>query len=416
VREAVEKTLHSGSIPHQCEIASARKVAETCANEMAMPNAEAPSAEYIQILLSLISGDGEGAERLMRSHRASMDDLLLFAATHGLSVAVSRALENSPLRASCSASAVDKLERRAQERGARSLRLLGDLERLGDIFTTAGQRFMLLKGPYFAQRFYGHPQGRDYSDLDLLVPALDRIRAFQLLRDAGYSQRSRVLLGTRMTCYFVHAFDFTRDNSMLDLHWRLSRHPSFRIDEARMWAGAQTYEVGGRRYDVLSDEYEIVFAIVSILRDLERQSFKIKTLVDLMRILEALDQHVDWEAFFEQRVREGTLGPSVNVLGLCLDVAGGEGANRRLRAALKRHADRRVYRRQDISPFVFAPASFGIGNKLWCAEVYDASRASAFLWWGVSLPFRVAAHRSIRRRKRGTWPPLAAEASGKAED
>ncbi len=383
---------------------------------MAVPNPEAPSAEYIQILLSLIRGDGESAERLMRSHNASMDNLLLFAATHGLAVALTRALENSPLRASCSASALGMLERRAQERGARSLLLLGELERLGGVFAIAGQRFMLLKGPYIAKRFYGDPQGRDYSDLDLLVPAQDRNRAFQLLIDAGYSQRSRVLFGTHLTCYFVHAFDFARDNSMVDLHWRLSRHPSFRIDEARMWAGRQTYEVGGRRYDVLSDEYEIVFAIVSILRDLERRSFKIKTLVDLMRILEALDQQMDWEAFFTQRVREGILGPSVNVLGLCLDVAGGEGANPRLRDALVRHAARRVYRRHEISPFVFTPAKFGVGNKLWCAEVYDASRASAFLWWGVSLPFRLAAHRNIRRRKRGAWPPIAAEASGKAEN
>src|ERR1019366_8829662 len=147
---------------------------------MGMPTTEAPSAEYIQILLCLIRGDCETAERLMHSRHASIDGLLLFAAANGLSVVVSRALEISPLRAMCSPSSIELLEKRAQERVARSLRLLGELDRLGEVFATAGQRFMLLKGPYLAKRFYGDPQGRDYSDLDLLVPAQERTRAFRL--------------------------------------------------------------------------------------------------------------------------------------------------------------------------------------------------------------------------------------------
>jgi len=369
-----------------------------------MPTAEAPSTEFIQILVNLIRGDRESAVYQLRSSHASADEFLRFAAANGLSVVVLRALENATLRAMFLPSAIELLEKRAQERADRSLRLLRELDRIAEIFAAAGQRFMLLKGPYLAKRFYGDSQGREYSDLDLLVPAQERARVFRLFANAGYARRSRVLLGTRLTCYFVHAFDFTRDKSVIDLHWSICRHPSFRIDEARMWAQRQEYELDGRRYNVLSDEYEVNFAILSMLRDIERSSFKIKKLIDLLRIVDALDPHLDWDAFFEERRRDGALGASVNVLGLCLELAGGETFYPRLRATLARHVHRRIPSRPALSPFVFAPASFGIGNKLWCVEVYESSRAGSLLWWGASLPFRLAVHRHIRRLNRHAGP------------
>lgn len=364
-----------------------------------MPTPEDSLAQYIQILLCVIRGDFERAAYHLRSTDASIEGFLRFTIANGLSVVVLHELKGSPWQQAHSG--IELLKERVRERTARSMRLLAELQEIAATFTTAGQSFMLLKGPYLAQRFYGDPRGREYNDLDLLVPTQGRARAFLLLARAGYIRRSRALLGARLTSHFVHAFDFARDGNFVDLHWCLGRHPSFRIDESRIWKGSQAYEIDGHRYEVLADEYEIVFAILSMLRDLERQSFKIKNLIDLVRILDAVEEHFDWHSFFEMRRSEGTLGPSVNVLGVCLDVAGGRNLYPNLRSMLAHHAQRRVGGKTMLSPFVFAPAGFRLGNKLWCAQAYDTSPAKSFLWWGASLPFRLAAHRHVRRRRLG---------------
>jgi len=234
----------------------------------------------------------------------------------------------------------------------------------------------------------------------------DRERAFSLLAEAGYKPQSRVILDRRLTCYFVHGFDFARDGVQVDLHWCLSRHPSFHIDEATIWHARRPFQLAGRGYDVLADEHEIMFAVLSLLRDAERGRPKIKNIVDLLRILAMLDERLDWDTFLEARRTDGTLGPTVNVLGVCLDVATARENLPRLRGALERYRDRRVPVRGMSSPFRFSPESFGLGNKLWCARVYDTSPLTWFLWWATSLPFRVAVHeRRLRKRPSTTQRP-----------
>ena len=358
----------------------------------------APSAADIDLLVRLLRGDHAGAARCISSRQAPVDAFLELIAACGLSIVLLRALEDSPVRGAFPAHALEALEDRRRRQIVRSTEFLAELERLADRFAAAGQRFMLLKGPYLAARFYGDLHGREFVDLDLLVPSADRARAFRLLAAAGYVPKSRVLLGERVTCHFVHGFDFVKDGIQVDLHWCLSRHPSFRMDESAIWGARQSYPVGGQRYDVLSDEHEVLFAVLSLLRDLERGHLKIKNLVDLLRMLAVLDAQLDWTAFLAVRRRDGTLGPTVNVLALCLDVGEARATVPRLAAALAQHGDRRVPVPVAPAPFVFAPAFAGLGNKWWCARVYDTSPAQWLLWWTASLPFRIAVHR--RRRKR----------------
>lgn len=365
------------------------------------------SAEDIALLVRLVRRDHEGARRCLRARRAALDAFVDFAVSHQLSTVVLNAIRESPWCDGFPPHAVETLRRRSLEQRARSRQLLEELERVAGRFEAAGQRFLLLKGPYLAARFHGDPQGREFVDLDLLVPAGDRERASRLLAEAGYARTSRTILGSRLTSRFVHGFDFASGSSKIDLHWCLSRHPSLRIDEGTLWARRQSYDVAGRPYDVLSDEHEVVFAVLSLLRDVERGRPKVKNLIDLLMILERLDQRCDWDAFFAARHSDGTFGPTVNVLGLCLEAAQAHDFLPELHSALARHSGRRVPGRCAGSPFHFAPAAFDLGNKLWCARVYDASMMAWLLWWGVSLPFRIAVHRRQRSTTRMKCPKTA---------
>jgi hypothetical protein len=357
------------------------------------------SAEDIELLVRLVRRDHAGAERCLRTRRATLESFLDGPAARGLSAVVLSAVEDSPLRDAFPRRQLDVLQARRRQLARRLCLLLEALERLAARFETAGQPFILLKGPYLAARFHGDPQARDFVDLDLLVPRRDRERTFRLLAEAGYVPRSRVLLSTRLTCFFVHGFDFSCDGSHVDLHWCLSRHPSLAMDEHGIWERRQSYVVAGRPYDVLSDADDIVFAVLSLLRDLERGRPKIKNLVDLLLLLGAADEGMDWEAFLETRRHDGTFGPLINVLALCLEIADADDFAPRLCNVLEAHEDRRVPVRAAGAPFFFPPLILGLGNKLWCARVHDAPLALWLAWWSVSLPFRFAVH---HRRRGGT--------------
>ncbi len=349
--------------------------------------------ENTRLLARLALRDHKGAARSLRERTTPLSALFEFSATHGLSVVLLDAIRELSLGDAFPAQSVAALQRRCEERQRRTQHLLVELERVADGFTAAGQPMLLLKGPYLAARFYGSALGREFVDLDLLVPRTDRARAFRLLGDLGYIARSRTVCGRDLTCYFVHGFDFSSGTSHLDLHWCLSRHPSLRIDERAIWSRRRSYTIGSHAYDVLPDDYEIVFAALSLLRDVERGRPKVKNMIDLLRILAHLDRRLDWSAFFDVRRGEGTLSPAVNVLALCLDITDAYDLVPNLTAALARYTELRVAGLRAESSSLFTPAALGIGNKLWCARVYDTSMAAWLLWWTVSLPFRVAVHR-----------------------
>src|SRR5262245_34358073 len=190
-----------------------------------------PSAEDIELLLCVLRGDHSGAARALAARRASLDTFVDFVSARGLSVVCLGALEGSPVRSALSPHGIAWLEEKRRRQIARADKFLAELERLAERFDAAGLRFVLLKGPYLAARFYGDLYGREFLDLDLLVHMGDREHAFALLAAAGYRAQSRVILDRRLTCYFVHGFDFAREGVQVDLHWCLSRHPSFHIDE-----------------------------------------------------------------------------------------------------------------------------------------------------------------------------------------
>jgi len=357
----------------------------------------APTAEDLRLLVRLVRRDVEGIERCLHTNPAAFNHLIEIAVAHNLSVVLLEALEHVPVRTQTSHTHLDAMQARRRRQDKRVRMLLEALARLGDLFAAANQPFILLKGPYLAARFYGGVKGREFFDLDLLVPLTDRSRAVRLLAAAGYRRRSRVLLGEGLTSIFVHGFDFSAGDAYLDLHWRLSRHPSLRLDETQIWAQQRAYPVDGRTYAVLSDEHEIVFAALSLLRDLGAGKAKLIKVLDLIQIVAATDATIEWDALLESGRRDGTFGPMVNVLALCMEAADAHDLAPHLTATLEKYADRRVGM-YPTSPLCFRPVRFSLGNRLWSARAYDTTLTRWLLWWGVSLPFRMAVYRWWRPR------------------
>lgn len=357
-----------------------------------MPTTRDDRSASIRLLVRFLRQDAAGIRRCLKGRREVLDELAAVALDGGLSVALLRALASSGLTQQLSEERQVALAHRRDRQATRYAVLEKGLTRVASMFESAEVPFMLLKGPYLAARFYGDPQGREFVDVDLLVHRAHRRRAFCILEDAGFARRSRVLGSEALTTFFVHGFDFVADGVNLDLHWSLSRHPSFRVDETRIWERKRVFVLGNRSYAVLSDEDEVTLGVLALLRDIARGRPKIKSVADLIQVVATIDPTMAWDALFASSRGNGTYGPLVNVLSLCLDVADAHDLAPRVAATLARHTGRRVRSVPAGGSLCVPRAWTGLANTLWAARSHDAALGTWFVWWAVSLPFRRAVH------------------------
>jgi hypothetical protein len=61
------------------------------------------------------------------------------------------------------------------------------------------------------------------------------------------------------------------------------------------------------------DEYELVFQILSIFKDIELGTIKLKSFADTYMILRLAYGRMRWASFFEQRRSEGIQSPAISI-------------------------------------------------------------------------------------------------------
>ena len=356
-----------------------------------------PFREHLDLLGALVTGRHATAAERFRDAAFDADDFRRFLATHQLSGCVAALLADAPVRRLLPPGLAASLRTAHEEQRARNRRLLGELKRLRDRFIDAGMPMIALKGPYLAQRFYGAIDRRRFWDLDVLVRGHDRPAAGRILASAGYARDSRVLLHERLSAHFTHAADYAGPDGRLDLHWALARHPSYRLDYRALWAAAHPYVLDGCELTVLSDEYEIVFSVLSCLRDIERGRLRMRSLVDLHMILQGTRGNVDWAAFFGGRERENIAGICRAVLSLLLHAFRSQADLPELSTALAARPAAATMD-GDEALALLEPSRHAWRAKRWSWRLHGMSAPALLIWWAVSLPFRVTVHRTHRSR------------------
>jgi hypothetical protein len=360
----------------------------------------AGSPEVFRLLVRLAFGDAAGVEACLGADGEVLARLAREAVPAGLAAVVWSSRCVLPEGTTIVPEALTALEGRVRWQRDRTALLLETLAELQSLFREAGVPLMLLKGPGLAQRYYGDVCHRGYGDLDVLVPLRSRRSALGLIEAAGFRRLSKLPGGPALNAYFVHGFDYVREKADLDVHWRLSRHPSLRVDESRLWAERGCWQHGGLSIDVLSELDDIVLGAIALVRDAERGGAKAKNVLDLLKVMAAADALTDWDMFLDRCTREGTHGPVVNVAAVCLEMAGTPVVAPRLAETLARHRWRIVRARAAGEPLAFLPATLGVGNRWWAARVYDGTPLTSLWWWACSLPFRMAVHQRSAPRSR----------------
>lgn len=351
------------------------------------------AGRHVDLLVSLLSDDLAGFAATLRAAPDGGMAFLEYARRNQLAGFVHAVLAGGPEAEALPSGVLAHLAPR-QASGARKRALLeAALMEAGQALRTAGVPMIVLKGPQLAARFYGDLERRAYWDLDVLVREADLATGRRVLRDLGYAQRASLFFGERISLAVVHALDYGRGEIGIDLHWKLSSHPSFRIDYARLWARRQPWESSGRRYDVLSPEYVLTLNLLSSLKDIERGALRLRSFVDLWMILQSVDSGLDWDRFFLEREEENVRLPCAAVLHLFLVLF--QAANRFSRTAdavSHQHGVARLAGR-DAALRLIAPTFLGPARRLWTARQYETAGARHAAWWALSLPVRLNAHK-----------------------
>jgi hypothetical protein len=138
-----------------------------------------------------------------------------------------------------------------------SLGFVRELHAVAACLHGAGIPFLTFKGAALAVQFYGDASGREYSDIDLIVPR-DRVaEAERSLASLGY--RSEVgeprlreaFLGFQRQYQLAHP----GTGRAIDLHWDFSGdHVPFPLAAGDAWRDGATVSFGGRALRTLSGE------------------------------------------------------------------------------------------------------------------------------------------------------------------
>jgi hypothetical protein len=155
--------------------------------------------------------------------------------------------------------------RRAQDDNLRrTLWLTRELLRVLDHLRERGVTAMPYKGPVLAELLYGNVTARQFSDLDLLIPIKDVLRAKAALGDLGF-ESSLHLSSRRTRSYLESGYEYTFDGShgtnLLELQWQiLPRFYAVNFDMERMFERGVSVRVGGVMVQTLSNE-DLILAL-----------------------------------------------------------------------------------------------------------------------------------------------------------
>ena len=348
--------------------------------------------QHLALVRSLVAGDKSAAQRILEDRSVNVPGFLAFARKHRLGTFCYWQIQRlelafllpPPLLAAAKAAAL--LERSVNER------LLANLREITNLIAMTDADAVVIKGPVFAQRYSGGLEARSLADLDLLVRTqLDYTKVERILLEAGFERVSRVPLGTRLSRLFAHHFEYRRDGLPLDVHWALQRHFTYSVDYEHLWATTTMVDVTGCRVRAASDEYEIVLQVLGVLTDLQVGKLTLRSIVDIVHLLTAVNDTIDWPAFLAARAREHLLAPTAFVLHLALEMMGREGDFPELSSALQPTL-LRLPPTSLAHDAILHSRALSLTQKLLALRVYETSLVAAVAWWAVSLPFRVSVY------------------------
>jgi hypothetical protein len=275
-----------------------------------------PPEFALLLACSTLRTDGTRQAEISRLSESGLDwpRVLELGEHHGVLPLVHQALEET--KAQVPPEVRLALDARCEENVRRSLRFTAELFRVLDCLQSAGVPAMPYKGPVLAQIAYGDLARRDFSDLDVLVPREEVLRAKEALRSLGYAPAAR-FSAAEERAYLATGYEYTFDGpagaNLLEIQWDIV--PRFYSVDFRMhefFTRAVEVELAGRRVKSLAPE-DLLLALC--VHAAKHAWIRLCWLRDIAGVTSALT--IDWDAMGR---RAGRLGIR-RILGVSLALA-----------------------------------------------------------------------------------------------
>ena len=187
-----------------------------------------------------------------------------------------------------------------------NLRLTGELLHLLNLFREHGIRALPLKGPSLAVTVYQNLALRHFSDLDILIPRENMLKAKELLIQQGYRPNLK-LTSSQESDYLQshHDYKFVRasDGLVVEIQWGITESLfCFRLDFDDLWKRRRTFPLAG--VELFSPAIEDLLLLLCVHGAKHRWE-QLKWICDTAELVEAYDQKIDWEKVFDRAHRLG---------------------------------------------------------------------------------------------------------------
>lgn len=353
-----------------------------------------------KLLRLMLAGDNASATALLAALADDADTLCRQLEKSRLGGYFYMVASELPLHHYLPASGIAALEASAAQQVARARRCRDLLATIDQQLTGAGIPYLVIKGLYLAQRFFGGMDKRFMWDVDILVQPQDLHPAVHALASAGLRPRAGARFDPRSPVWGIHAIEVRGDAGAVDIHHTIRRLPGVRFDMARMRENARTFAVDGIEYRTLSDLDTLLAVAVGLGTDIRTGRHNLKKIWDLFMILRALDPGADWDTFFAARDTEGSLKLVLNVVSFCLLVLDARDDCPRLAQALDQRQKLLLVKTAEQALTISQRPRRSLANRLLFSRLLPISIARYWTGWAATVPARLWYYR--KPRKRGT--------------
>jgi hypothetical protein len=162
-------------------------------------------------------------------------------------------------------------------------------------FEKQGIEVIPLKGPLFAEKYFGDIGARVSSDVDLLIRKRDLIRAKRFLKKLGYVYEKNEL-PSYFNCGFYKTIPGSPCPLAVELHWDLANEKTSKVDIEEFWNHAERYQSTYHYVKELSDHHAFYMICLHGWRhNLE----SLKYYLDIIQMIKMLQLTLDYSRLIE---------------------------------------------------------------------------------------------------------------------
>jgi len=198
------------------------------------------------------------------------------------------------------------------------------LRQMLDALAAEGIPCLLMKGLWIVEMLYGNLAARESGDIDLLFKPEDMPRFTRMAQRLRYGV-NLTIADIREIAAGNHEFSLPcpDQTATFDIHWSLTHpHHETPVDEAAIWARAQSYHVAGRSCLSLDKEDHLLLICFHAVNHHQFRHVGLRALVDIGQAITHPSCRIEWEVFWQRAIAMGWDRGAALIFELVRDVLG----------------------------------------------------------------------------------------------